>query len=193
MLSKYSNKGISIIELLIIFCMMISLTAIAFFLSKMILEKGNKTNCTANLRQLGSGMHLYWAGVGRKFYPDTNGAGFLTRLYQTEHIIDSKLYLCPSTKDTNNKQELHNLLAEETTSNICSYAGRMNKNWQIYPGLFQISKETSHTSIASDDFNQPSDTKNHSDSAQFLFLDGHTQDISYKNSNFQSMSDPLHN
>jgi prepilin-type processing-associated H-X9-DG protein len=90
---------------------------------------------------------------------------------------------------------LANITAEDPeTVNAVSYAGRKNRNPNVYPGLFEKTRDTSTTTVASDDFEQPTETPwNHPDVAMFLFLDGHADDLSRTDSNFLDMQDPLTN
>lgn len=190
------GKGFTLVELLIVIAIIAILAALLLPALAKVLEKARQRNCQANLKQLGTGMHLYLQGPGEKqFYPDTNGAGFLARLYQTDIITEWKIFICPSTTDTNDKgEDLKTLFAEETTTNACSYAGRKNRVASVYPGVFSLSKDTSSTPIASDDFDQPIETPwNHDSVAMFLFLDGHSDESRRENAEFLDYKDPLTN
>jgi prepilin-type processing-associated H-X9-DG protein len=162
-----------------------------------VLEKAKQRSCQSNLKQLGIGLSLYQDELGDdQFYPDTNGAGFLARLHQCETITEWKIYICPSTNDSNDEgRDLENILAEDPVgTNACSYAGRRNKNADAYPGIYAKMKDTSDTPTASDDFDQPAITAlNHENLAIFLFLDGHVEDVRQENSQFLEFRDPLTN
>lgn len=193
---KKIRKGFTLIELLVVIAIISLLAAILLPALGRVQEKAKQVKCKANLDQLGKCMKLYMTDFGQeRHYPDANGAGFLVRLYKTEVLLESQVFICPSTTDGNNKgQDFELLTAEETgTTNACSYAGRKNKDQKRYPGLFTLSKDTTVTPFASDDIDQPADTTNHPDLLNFLFLDGHTEHINVKNIEYEDMINPLAN
>lgn len=190
------KKGFTLIELLIVIAIIAILAALLLPALARVLEKAKQRNCQSNLKQLGTGLKLYWQGPGEKqFYPNANGAGFLARLYQSEIISEWKVYICPSTTDSNDSgEDLRDLFAEETSGNACSYAGRRNRFSDRYPGIFTETRETSSTPVASDDFDQPLlDSWNHENVAMFLFLDGHSDEVRRENATFLDYRDPLAN
>lgn len=188
------GRGFTLVELLIVIAIIAILAALLLPALARVLEKAKQKNCQSNLKQMGTSMHLYWQDLGQKqFYPDTNGAGFIARLYQVELLTEWKIYICPSTQDTNNEgRDLKTVLAEETTTNVCSYAGRKNRLGTAYPGIFSI-KDTSSTPIASDDFDQPTGTWNHLNTSIFLYLDGHVDEMRREHAKYLETRDPLTN
>jgi prepilin-type processing-associated H-X9-DG protein len=144
---------------------------------------------------MGKCLKLYLTDYGKeRSYPDTNGAGFLVRLYKTEILSEHQVYICPSTTDSNNKGADFDLLtAEETTTNACSYQGRKNKDQKMYPGLFTLSKDTTLTPVAADFYVLTVEKWNHPDLLNFMYLDGHTEHLNRKDSEFDDTRDPLAN
>lgn len=189
------GKGFTLIELLIVIVIIALLAALLLPALTKVLEKAKQRQCQSNLKQMGISLKLYWESQGnRQFYPDTNGAGFLTRLYQTDVLTEWQIYICPSTQDVNNDgRDLTTVLGEETTNNFCSYAGRRNREATNYPGIFTQDRETSSTPVASDDFDQPTGTWNHPDTTMFLYLDGHSDEMRREHAKYLEMRDPLTN
>lgn len=193
------KKGFTLVELLIVIAIIAILAALLLPALSRVLEKAKQRNCQSNLKQLGIGLNLYWQGPGEKqFYPDTNGAGFLVRLYHTDIIKEAKVFICPSTQDTNNDgKDLEDVIAEEINTNACSYAGRKNGTPSVYPGIF-TDADSSSTPVGSDDFDQPTSNTaggswNHEGLALFLFLDGSSDEVRRENAKFTRYRDPLTN
>lgn len=189
------RKGFTLIELLIVIGIIALLAAILLPSLGKATEKAKQVQCKANLDQIGKSMFMYKSDFGKdRAYPDTNGAGFLVRLYQTNILSEYQVYICPSTADTNNVgADFELLTAEEINTNACSYAGRKNRNQSEYPGLFALTRETTQTPIAADDWDQPLDTWNHPDLMIFLYLDGHVNHLNRRDMDFDDMRDPLTN
>lgn len=189
------RKGFTLIELLVVIAIIAILASLLLPVLAQVRERANQTKCKANLNQMGTSMKIYVDDFGKKkFYPDTNGGGFVARLYQTNVLKESQVYLCPSTTDDNlGGDDLETVLAEEISTNALSYAGRKNVNQQQYPGIFSTSKDVSATTIISDDFDQPEDSFNHENLVNFLFLDGHVDHERVENIDFIDLQDPLTN
>jgi prepilin-type N-terminal cleavage/methylation domain-containing protein len=193
------KRGFTLIELLIVIAIIAILAALLLPALGRVLEKAKQRNCQSNLKQMGIGLSLYWQGPGEKqWYPDTNGAGFLARLYQTNIIGEGKVFICPSTQDTNHEgKDLDTILAEEVNTNACSYAGRKNKTLSIYPAIF-TDADSSSTPVGADDIDQPTSNTplgswNHEDLALVLYLDGSCDELRRDNSKFTRYMDPLTN
>lgn len=188
------KKGFTLIELLVVIAIIAILAAILLPALQQVLEKSKQSQCKGNLDQIGKCMKIYIGDFGRNVnYPDTNGAGFLTRLYNTAVLAEAKVYICPSTPDENNKGfELQSISAEETLNNFVSFAGRKNSNQRVYPGLFRPTQDTTVTPMAGDD-DQPEDEFNHPNLANFLYLDGHVELLRREETNYLETRDPLTN
>ena len=191
------KKGFTLVELLIVIAIIAILAALLLPVLSRVIEKSRQGNCKSNLKQLFLGLAIYKQEFGDNIrYPDANGAGFLTRLYQHDtKDVGWKLYICPSTADTSNKgEDLKEIKNEDDDmTNACSYAGRKNGTAGVYPALI-ASENKALTTIASDDFDQPTGQElNHPKLANFLFLDGHVENIRIEHEDYDDYKDPLTN
>lgn len=197
-----ANSWPSIIILIFItFCIITIAMPGGYWIS----EKENATKCKANLSQLGKGLNLYLLDVGRQvLYPQKNGQGFILELYRQKIIIEKTLYSCPDTDDELSNFDIDNLPDLGDSKGPVSYAGRKNQNQNIYPGIFQATKEMTTTVVMSDDMGEANHQFKHHDSSpyemtNFLFLDGHVDNInsnnphSEKKNNLEVMFDVLAN
>jgi prepilin-type N-terminal cleavage/methylation domain-containing protein/prepilin-type processing-associated H-X9-DG protein len=190
-----TKKGFTLIELLVVIAIIAILAALLLPALTSVQEKAKQIKCNANLNQMGKSMLIYLGDFGSNVsYPNTNGAGFMARLYQVNVLTEANVFLCPSTTDTNNDgEDLINVTAEDDdTINAVSYSGRINENQTIYPGLFRLSSDTTTTPLTSDDTDQPLGP-NHPNSSNFLFLDGHTDSLPLLDADFIDVIDPLTN
>lgn len=190
------KKGFTLIELLIVIAIIAILIALLLPSLTKVQESAKQTNCKGNLDQFGKMMQLYLQSRGKNVnYPDTDGAGFVVRLYQVGELSEPNVYLCPSTSDLNGDgEELERVTAEDIAENACSYAGRKNADQAVYPGIFDLQKETTETPIIADDLNEPDGNEtNHDRQSNFLFLDGHTASVAFEDATFVLLYDPLTN
>lgn len=140
------------------------------------IERAKLTQCKSNLKQLGMGLQMYVMDEGRGvYYPDANGGGFVARLYQAETLTESLCFQCSGSGDRVSSESIQSLKAEDE-GNAISYAGRKNANQREYPGLFRVHRDTSLTSLASDDWQG---TNNHCDGQTIavLYQDGHVDHV----------------
>jgi prepilin-type N-terminal cleavage/methylation domain-containing protein len=190
-----TKKGFTLIELLVVIAIIAILAALLLPALTSVQEKAKQIKCNANLNQMGKSMLIYLGDFGSNVsYPNTNGAGFMARLYQVNVLTEANVFLCPSTTDTNNDgEDLINVTAEDDdTINAVSYSGRINENQTIYPGLFRLSSDTTTTPLTSDDTDQPLGP-NHPNSSNFKFLDGHTDSLTLLDADFIDVIDHLKN
>lgn len=187
------KKGFTLIELLIVILIIAILAAILLPALAKVQENARQIKCKANLDQIGKGLILYRQDLGKgQFFPDSNGAGFLAKIYQVNVLGDAPIFICPSTGDDNRGgEDLRDLTAEEINTNFLSYAGRINRIQNTYPGIFKPNDDTTITPMAADDA-QPEET-NHPKLSNFLFLDGHSDHLRQDDATFLDLRDPLTN
>jgi prepilin-type N-terminal cleavage/methylation domain-containing protein len=190
------KKGFTLIELLIVIAIIALLAAILLPVLAKIQEKALQTKCKANLNQLHKGFKLYQDDLGRKkLYPDANGALFVAKLYQTKVLEEWLIYICPSTSDTNEQGLLlaANRIQEGDINNAVSYAGRINRRQDIYPGIFCETRDATVTPIVADDRDQPIGTGNHTNGEYYnvLYLAGNTDNVRKDQADFEDLLDPL--
>ena len=140
-------------------------------------------------------LKLYRLDFGRETnYPPRNGAGFLVFLYQKGLTPEHKDFICPGTSDSNENGRLLEYIidSDKDEENYVSYAGRKNRNQDVYPGLFMPTKDTTNTTVAADDSQS---TENHEKVIHFLYLDGHTESVTkrWNKSKIDWLQNPLTN
>ncbi|WP_372365723.1 type II secretion system protein [Candidatus Uabimicrobium sp. HlEnr_7] len=200
------NNGFTLVEILAIIIMLSVLVAMLLPALNQVSEKTDaRGRCKPNLSQIGKGLAVYLLDLGKQvYYPQRNGQGFIAELYRERILLEPTVYLCPSTADTNRECEIQegrsgrftkslaNAPDSGTTSGPISYAGRLNKEQSVYPGIFRPAEDTTTTPIVGDDLG---DSHNHENGQvmQFLFLDLHVDHIRRPNSNFSDMFSVLGN
>lgn len=168
------KDGLSRVDILAI--LVILFTCVIFLLLPLCqsqLKKSREGRCKENLKELNRGLRIYVEEEGGTwYYPDANGGGFLTRLYQTGIIKETKLFLCPSTSDRTSRKKMLELCGEDSeVINATSYAGRKNASIE-YPGI-RVRYADILTSLASDDFQNTSNHEN-GQLIMVVYYDGHT-------------------
>ena len=153
--------------------------------------------CLGNLSLIGRSLGLYKLDFGREInYPPRDGAGFLVFIYQkgSASLIEDKDFICPGTSDKNENGRMLEYIvdSDKNEENYVSYAGRKNRNQDIYPGLFIPTKDTTYTTVAADD---SQGTENHEEVINFLYLDGHTESVTkrWNESKIDWLRNPLTN
>lgn len=155
------SYGVSRVEILAILIILATCAIwVLLPLCQYQLKKSREARCLKNLKELNSGLRIYVEEEGRRsYFPDANGGNFLTRLYQTDIIKESQLFVCPSTSDKTSRKKLLELCGEDSEAiNTTSYAGRKNATLD-YPGIYVRHTEIL-TSLISDDFQNSSNHEN---------------------------------
>lgn len=177
------KKAFTLVELLVVIAIIGILASMLLPVLTTIRERGNQIKCKGNLSQLGKGIQVYFNhdGWGRgRLYPANNGGGFLTALYHADLLGEREIYQCPSDPNPDEVNPSGLTAAETSDENKVSYAGRKNLPQTKYPGLWQWFKDTTGTTVASDDFDA---APNHEsgDLTNFCYLDSHVDSVTAKN------------
>ena len=199
------NSGLTLVEIIATIIILGVLVAVLLPALSQASERPRSGRCKANLSQIGKAINLYLLDLGKQVhYPQRSGQGFVAELYEKRILIEPEVYLCPSTADTNKEYEVMIGNTKSSAASIAgapdlgdasgpiSYAGRLNKKQNVYPGIFHLAKEVSTTPIVGDDLGSP---HNHEDGQVmiFLFLDAHVDHLRRRNRDFSDMFSVLGN
>ena len=183
------QKAIKILIILMVTFFLLLFTCAIIITAYNPHERASVVKCKSNLRQLATALELYVDMRGRgSRYPPFNGSEMWAALYRTEVMIDSFIYLCPSTDDFNQDGKL--LLGTYGSGNppptACSYGGRLNKNPKTQIKIFKGS--SIDTPIGCDDDEAE---VNHYNYVNVVFLDTSVRSYSFSSSNPSSSAPEL--
>ena len=203
--SMKKNSAFTLVEIMAVIIILGILVAVLLPALSQVSEKSRGGRCSVNLSTIGQGINLYLLDLGRQvYYPQRSGQGFIAELYKEGILIEPQVYLCPSTADTNREYEATIGNTKSSVASIAgvpdfgdasgpiSYAGRLNKNQDVYPGIFHPTKNATTTPIVGDDLGSPHNHEN-GQVMNFLFLDTHVDHIRKKNSDFTDIFSVLGN
>ena len=162
------KNAFTLIELLIVIAIisiLVSMSAPALIAAR---GRAYSAKCKNNLKNINLWIHLYSDNWSHRF-PEEDGGRFLRTLYFASNTADSQSFLCPGTLDDNRNGEL---LIEEPDGRGTSYGARYNDPLSSWYLSGRQQRESSKTTIVSDRM-----LNNHADSMNFLFLDGHVDQI----------------
>ena len=163
------KTGFTLIELLVVIGIIIILAGIIFPVFAQVREKGRRTACTSNLRQLWMGLRMYVDDNDGKYpyYWDPwvggeDGHKIIAPLY-SRYVSDAGVFYCPSASK----------YGPESFPNACPYFGWMDPNsfpatptfmapllWDMNWGVHPVTGEV---------------FQNHAYGCNVVFVDGHVQ------------------
>jgi prepilin-type N-terminal cleavage/methylation domain-containing protein/prepilin-type processing-associated H-X9-DG protein len=205
---KPIRLGFSLIELLVVIAIIAILAALAFPAGRSFIEKGHQAKCTANLRQIGSGMQGFVA-ENNGYYPyagtNTNNSwarrlepytGSVSRpsaaLPQNRH---KHCYYCPSSQKSHaisdygvnfnvikqgNSNRLSAVSVTRPSQTILALdAGRLLEPPDTYVGTWKLETRWQNNPPA-DPWSSDGPKPRHGNQLNALFCDGSVQTMSYE-------------
>lgn len=185
--------GFTLIELLVSLSIICILAVLGLPISRAVLEKGNATKCLGNLRNIGQAAMAYAADNSLKL-PMTSHKGTLNQWAVTlqPYAADSLKFRCPS--DPAKSRERSFAINDMLTPNPCqaefldfSYLSKIERPAEtIYFGESAKDFLTDHfhfsefygDQIPVEVFQEFIDVKRHGSHANYLFADGHAEQLS---------------
>ena len=94
-----NEKGFTLGELLVVFLVVLIVTAVMMPLIQFSHGEMEKTECANNLQEIGLALFIYAEEHGGKFPPS------VSTLFEEEYIADRRLIDCPATKEIGSKED----------------------------------------------------------------------------------------
>lgn len=190
-----AKAGFTIIELLVVISIICILAALGLPISRAVLEKGNATQCLGNLRNIGMAAMSYAADNAMKL-PMTSHKGSANQWAVTlqPYASDSIKFKCPS--DPTKSRERSFAINDMLTPNPCkavfldySYLSKIDRPSEtIYFAESSKDFSTDHfhfsefygDQVPPEAFEEFIDVKRHGGSSNYLFTDGHSEQLSWE-------------
>ncbi len=190
-----AQAGFTLIELLVVVSIICILAALALPITRAMVEKGNATKCLGNLRNIGMAAISYAADNDMKL-PMTSHKGAANQWAVTlqPYASDSIKFKCPS--DPAKSRERSFAINDMLTPNPCqaefldfSYLSKIDRpaetiyfaesSKDFYTDHFHFS-EFYGDQVPLEVFEEFIDVKRHGVTANYLFTDGHAEQLSWE-------------
>ena len=190
-----AQGGFTLVELLVVVSIICIMAALGLPISRAIVEKGNATKCLGNLRNIGMAAMSYAADNSMKL-PMTSHKGAANQWAVTlqPYASDSIKFKCPS--DPAKSRERSFAINDMLTPNPCqaefldfSYLSKIDRPAEtiyfaesskyFFTDHFHFS-EFYGDKVPLEVFEELIDVKRHGSSANYLFTDGHAEQLSWE-------------
>lgn len=190
-----AQRGFTLIELLVVISILCILAALGLPISRAMLKKGEATKCLGNLRNIGIAAMSYAADNSMKL-PMTSHKGAANQWAVTlqPYASDSIKFKCPS--DPEKSRERSFAINDMLTPNPCqaefldfSYLSKIDHPSEtIYFAESSKDFSTDHFhfsefyggQVPPEAFEEFIDVKRHGGNANYLFTDGHAEQLSWE-------------
>ena len=145
------RSGFTLIELLVVIAIIAILAALITPAVSVALERGKRTACRSNLKQIGTSMHIF--SVDHKGYfplpegdyddPYDNGSlafhGYITevakQMYDTSVLQELRIWVCPSDRGEGGNANNPNIKTVEPTNDIDTFNSYGNASYMYVAGM----------------------------------------------------------